>query len=120
MVHLLPTLRADSALLRQDVGASRHRRSEVISMSRISFFCLTRGPSTSLLCNRFNIYCSYQQFPAGYYKNFADLCVEHHLLRLRNRLVVEAIGIVFFHVCFYRFCLGIMPQTTDLLVHFVL
>src|SRR5438552_17214122 len=71
-------------------------------------------------CNRFNIYCSYQQFFAGYYGHFADLCVEHHLLRLRNRLVVETIGIVFFDVCFYRFCLGIVPQTTHLPVHFVL
>jgi len=42
-------------------------------------------------------------FFAGYYKNFAELCVEHHLLCLRNRLVFEAIGIVFFDVCFYRF-----------------
>ena len=33
--------------------------------------------SQSFLCNRFNIYCSYQQFFAGYYRNFADLCVQH-------------------------------------------
>lgn len=71
-------------------------------------------------CNCFNIYGSYQQFFAGYYKNFAEVRVEHHLLRLRNRLVFEAIGIVFFDVCFYRFCLGIVSETTHVPVHFVL
>jgi len=74
----------------------------------------------SRLCNCFDIYRSYQQFFAGYYKNFAELCVEHHLLRLRNRLVFEAIGIVFFDVCFYRFCLGVVSETTHVPVHFVL
>src|SRR6266478_8536870 len=81
--------------------------------------CLDATP-ISRLCNRFNIYRSYQQFFAGYDRNFADLCVEHHLLRLRNRLIFEAIGIVFFDVCFYRFCLGIVSQTTHVPVHFVL
>jgi hypothetical protein len=81
--------------------------------------CLNATP-ISRLCNRFNIYRSYQQFFAGYDRNFADLCVEHHLLRLRNRLIFEAIGIVFFDVCFYRFCLGVMSETTHVPVHFVL
>src|SRR5882724_2690132 len=80
----------------------------------------TRLQFLPLLCNCFNIYRSYQQFFAGYDKNFAQLCVEHHLLRLRNRLVFEAIGIVFFDVCFYRFCLGVVSETTDVPVHFVL
>src|ERR1700693_105946 len=53
-----------------------------------------------LPCNRFNIYCSYQQFFTGYYGNFADLCVEYYSLRFLNRLVFEAIGTVFFDVCF--------------------
>src|SRR5438067_6806979 len=79
----------------------------------------TRPQFLPLLCNCFNIYRSYQEFFAGYYRNFADLCVEHHLLRLRNRLVFEAIGIVFFNLCFYRFCCGIVPKTAHLPVHFV-
>src|SRR6476659_9784452 len=40
-----------------------------------------------LLYNRFDVCRSYQEFVAGYYTHFADLCVEHHLLRRSNRLV---------------------------------
>src|SRR5437868_15180345 len=77
----------------------------------------TRPP---LLCNCFHIYRSYHQLFAGYHKNFAELCVEHHLLRLRYPLVFEAIGSVFFDVCFYRLCLVFVSYTAPVPVHFVL
>src|SRR6266851_401863 len=105
-----------SKLLRSNPAASNKQSSNLFNSASevLGFF------SVFILCNRFKTCCSHHQFFARYYRNFGDICVEHNLLRLRNCLVFEAIGIVFFHVWFYRFCLRVVPHTTHVPVQFVL
>src|ERR1700730_3156205 len=117
MPQLRDALRFEGSVAR----SKRHRTSDSGRSQAPDFlWSLTFSPVVFLPSYHSNIYYSHQQFLAGYYGNFANLCVEHDSLRLCNRLVFEAIDTVFFNVCFYRFCLGIVSQTTPVPVNFVL